>query len=120
MLRRDLDERVSEHESAIVRWRQQAEERLADTDTALFDEPLDRAAVPGDAPAQYREVVARFDAGELDWQAVMSGDTEDDGGRAMSMWMDRRLQQIEEVGSLIRRGVPAEDAYAEVTRRAGR
>jgi len=110
-LQRHLDERVP----AAVRRQQQAEQRFAGTDMAIFDESLDRTAAPGDAPAQYREVVDKFDVGELDWQTVMSGDAEDEGGRAMSVWMDRRLQQIAEVGKMIRRGVPAEDAYAEVT-----
>ncbi|MEV6602145.1 hypothetical protein AB0M36_35645 [Actinoplanes sp. NPDC051346] len=119
-IRRRVNERVYESERALERWRLHAEDRLADADTAVFEEPLDPAAVPGDAPEQFREVVARFDSGELDWQTVVSGSVEDEGERAVSMWMDRRLGQLQAAGRLVRRGMTAEEAYDEVAGRVGR
>lgn len=119
-LRRRVDEHVYESERAVAQWRQRAEERLADTDSPLFDQPVELATVPRDAPEQFREVVAKFESGELDWKTVMSGATEDEGGRAVSMWMDRRLQHLEDAGRLVRRGMTIEEAYAEAAGQAGR
>ncbi len=119
-LRRRMNERAYESELAFQRWQCNAAEQLAgaESTSAVLDEPL-TSSVPSDAPRQYRDVLYRFETGGLDWQAVMSGDTEDEGGRAMSMWMDRRLQQIEHLSRLVRQGATFDDAYAEATRRAG-
>jgi hypothetical protein len=120
-LRRWAQERAYESEQIVARWRETADAHLAENDTAVFDAPVDDAAAPKNAPPpQYREVVDKFDAGELDWEHVLAGGADDDAGRAMSMWMDRRLQQIEDVGWLVRRGKPIEDAYAEVAERSRR
>jgi hypothetical protein len=119
-VRRRMDERIYESQLAAERWRQNAEGAVDESGVAVLDQPLDPADVPADAPRQYREVVERMTSGELAWESVMSGDVDDEGGRAMSMWMDRRLQQMEQVGRLVRRGVPMDDAYAEVVERTGR
>ncbi|MEV8507863.1 hypothetical protein AB0368_23995 [Actinoplanes sp. NPDC051475] len=118
-LRRRVDEHVYESERAVEQWRQRAEERLADADSALFDEPVGLTTVPRDAPEQFRDVVAKFESGELDWKTVMSGATEDEGGRAVSMWMDRRLQHLEDAGRFVRRGITMEEAYAETAGQVG-
>ena len=119
-IRRRVAERVHESRWEVDRWRQRAEERLSGTEVALLEEPRDPAEVPADAPRQFRDVAAQVDAGELSWESVMSGAIEDEGGRAVSLWMDRRLQQLDEAGRLVRRGMSMDDAYAEVTGRTGR
>ena len=58
--------------------------RLTDLAGQLPD--LDRVRdddVPPDAPAQFRDVNAKFATGQLDWLTVWRGDTEDEGARAI-------------------------------------
>lgn len=97
-----------------------AGDRVDQAGLTVLEAPLERSAAPADAPPQYRDVVDRLAAGQLDWQAMLAGDTAGDDDRAMVLWMDRRLQQIERVGALVRDGVPIDAAYAEVTTRASR
>jgi hypothetical protein len=119
-LRRRIDTRL--REAALLAGRRQHDTagRVDEAGLAVLDAPLESGAVPADAPPQYRDVADRLGAGELDWQTMLAGDTADEGDRAMAIWMDRRLQQVEEVGALVRDGVPIDAAYAEVTTRARR
>jgi hypothetical protein len=120
-LRQRLDERLYYSAQAVARWQQDADAELVglQQSTTEFDQPLNCAAPEG-APPQYRNVVDQFGNGHLDWETVLSGDTQDEGGRAMSMWMDQRLHELENLGQLIRAGATVEDAYTEVTRQTHR
>jgi len=91
-LRRQMSGQLQEMEVMSARWKQGMDARLTDLAGQLPD--LDRVRdddVPPDAPAQFREVTAKFATGQLDWLTVWRGDTEDEGARTVSVWMDRRL-----------------------------
>ncbi len=113
-LRRRLHNVVYESDAAREQWRRKVDARLTaltgdnGTELAASGEPT-----PEGAPAGYREVMARFDNGELDLLTVISGDTEDDDARAMSMWMDARLMQAKAIIGLLERGASLDDAYAQ-------
>lgn len=119
-IRRRVAERVDETRWEVDRWQQRAQERLSGPEVSLLEEPRDAADVPADAPREFREVAAQVDAGELSWESVLAGAAEDESGRAVSLWMDRRLQQLEEAGRLVRRGMGMADACAEVGGRVDR
>ncbi|BCJ51830.1 hypothetical protein Asp14428_33050 [Actinoplanes sp. NBRC 14428] len=119
-IRRRVAERVDDIRWEVQRWQQRAEERLPRPDVAVLEEPRDPTDAPADAPRQLRDVAAQVEAGEVSWESVMSGAIDDEGGRAVSLWMDRRLQQLEQAGRLARRGMSMDDACAEVTGRPGR
>ena len=117
-LRRRIDTRLQEA-ALLAGRRHDAAGRVDEADLAVLDAPLESGAVPEDALPQYRDVVDRLGTGELDWQAMLA-DIADEGDRAMAMWMDRRLQQIEQVGGLVRGGASIDAAYPEVTTQARR
>jgi hypothetical protein len=119
-LRRGIDIRLREATLLAGRWQHDVAGRVDEAGLAVLDAPVESGAVPADAPPQFVDVVDRLGAGELDLHAMLAGDTAEEGGRAMAMWMDRRLQQIEQVGVLVRGGTSIDVAYAEVMTQARR
>ena len=116
LLRQRLDDGARHAHGALERWQHDAQARVPASDLAVLEQPLD----PADVPARYRGAVERIDSGELDCDAVLAGDVDDEDARALSLGMDRRLQQFEQVGCLVRAGTSFEDACAQVASRGGR
>jgi hypothetical protein len=63
-----------------------------------------------DAPAELESVMQRIARGELDLDAVVSGEVSDPDARRVHLWMDARLETLRRAWELMEQGMRADEA----------